>query len=139
MSEKTLKFDNIEVNKTEFHESKQPIDLNLVDTDKIVISDKFKRSDDGFKCFIGYKEDDIINPLCIILTQMSGYLKHFEKSEKNMSFMIENDIVLVKNNKNWNEIKNKLGINFHSQPIYDEKYIKTKLIEFSDVVNTNFF
>ena len=124
MSEKTLKFDNIEVNKTEFHESKQPIDLNLVDTDKIVISDKFKRSDDGFKCFIGYKEDDIINPLCIILTQMSGYLKHFEKSEKNMSFMIENDIVLVKNNKNWNEIKNKLGINFHSQPIYDEKYIK---------------
>ena len=139
MSEKTLKFDNIEVNKTEFHESKQPIDLNLVDTDKIVISDKFKRSDDGFKCFIGYKEDDIINPLCIILTQMSGYLKHFEKSEKNMSFMIENDIVLVKNNKNWNEIKNKLGINFHSQPIYDEKYIKTKLKEFSDVVNTNFF
>ena len=124
MSEKTLKFDNIEVNKTEFHESKQPIDLNLVDTDKIVISDKFKRSDDGFKCFIGYKEDDIINPLCIILTQMSGYLKHFEKSEKNMSFMVENDIVLVKNNKNWNEIKNKLGINFHSQPIYDEKYIK---------------
>ena len=124
MSEKTLKFDNIEVNKTEFHKSKQPIDLNLVDTDKIVISDKFKRSDDGFKCFIGYKEDDIINPLCIILTQMSGYLKHFEKSEKNMSFMIENDIVLVKNNKNWNEIKNKLGINFHSQPIYDEKYIK---------------
>ena len=124
MSEKTLKFDNIEVNKTEFHESKQPIDLTLVDTDKIVISDKFKRSDDGFKCFIGYKEDDIINPLCIILTQMSGYLKHFEKSEKNMSFMIENDIVLVKNNKNWNEIKNKLGINFHSQPIYDEKYIK---------------
>ena len=124
MSEKTLKFDNIEVNKTEFHESKQPIDLNLVDTDKIVISDKFKRSDDGFKCFIGYKEDDIINPLCIILTQMSGYLKHFEKSEKNMSFMIENDIVLVKNDKNWNEIKNKLGINFHSQPIYDEKYIK---------------
>ena len=124
MSEKTLKFDNIEVNRTEFHESKQPIDLNLVDTDKIVISDKFKRSDDGFKCFIGYKEDDIINPLCIILTQMSGYLKHFEKSEKNMSFMIENDIVLVKNNKNWNEIKNKLGINFHSQPIYDEKYIK---------------
>ena len=124
MSEKTLKFDNIEVNRTEFHESKQPIDLNLVDTDKIVISDKFKRSDDGFKCFIGYKEDDIINPLCIILTQMSGYLKHFEKSEKNMSFIIENDIVLVKNNKNWNEIKNKLGINFHSQPIYDEKYIK---------------
>ena len=41
MSEKTLKYDNVEVNKKEFHASKQAIDLNLVDTDKIVISDKF--------------------------------------------------------------------------------------------------
>ena len=29
MSEKTLKFDNIRVNKKEFHKSKQPIDLRL--------------------------------------------------------------------------------------------------------------
>ena len=31
MSEKTLKFDNAEGNKKEFHKSKQPIDLNLVE------------------------------------------------------------------------------------------------------------
>ena len=53
MSEKTLKFDNITVNKKEFHKSKQPIDLNLVNVDQIVISDKFKHSDDGFIYFIG--------------------------------------------------------------------------------------
>ena len=29
MAEKTLKFDNIRVNKKEFYKSKQPIDLNL--------------------------------------------------------------------------------------------------------------
>ena len=29
MSKKTLKFDNVEVNKTEFHASKQPIALNF--------------------------------------------------------------------------------------------------------------
>ena len=69
MSEKTLKFDNIEVNKKEFHKSKQPIDLNLVDINKIVISGKFKHSDDGFKHFIIYKKDDIAKPLCIILHQ----------------------------------------------------------------------
>ena len=33
MSEKTLKFDNITVNKKEFHKSKQPIDLELVNVD----------------------------------------------------------------------------------------------------------
>ena len=67
MNEKTLKFDNTEINKKEFHKSKQPVDLNLVDTNKIVISEKFKHSDDCFKYFIGYKKHDIVKPLCIIL------------------------------------------------------------------------
>ena len=35
MSEKTLKFDNIVVNKKEFHKSKQQIDLGLVNLDQI--------------------------------------------------------------------------------------------------------
>ena len=48
MSETTLKFDNIRVNKNEFHKSKQPIDLDLVKVDQIVVSDKFKHIDDGF-------------------------------------------------------------------------------------------
>ena len=68
MSEKTLKFDNVIVNKKEFHASKQAIALNLLDTDKIVISDRFGNSDNGSKYFIDYKEDDIIRPLCIILS-----------------------------------------------------------------------
>ena len=62
MSEKTLKYDNIRVNKREFQKPKQPVDLNLVNIDQIVVSDKFKHSDDGFKCFIGYKEDEIVKP-----------------------------------------------------------------------------
>ena len=49
MSEKTLKFDNIRVNKKEFHKSKQPIDLDLINVDQIVVSDKFKHSDYDFK------------------------------------------------------------------------------------------
>ena len=49
MSEKTLKFDNIRVNKKEFHKSKQPIDLKSVNVDQIVVSDRFKHSDNGFK------------------------------------------------------------------------------------------
>ena len=52
MSEKTPKFDNIVVNKKEFHKSKQPINLDVVNIDQVVISDKFKHSDDGFKYFI---------------------------------------------------------------------------------------
>ena len=51
MSEKTLKFNNIRVNKKEFHKSKQPIDLMLVNVDQILISDKFKHNGESFKYF----------------------------------------------------------------------------------------
>ena len=61
MSEKTLKFDNIVVNKKEFHKSKQPINLDLVDLDQIVIVDKFKHSDDNFKYFTGYRKVKFVN------------------------------------------------------------------------------
>ena len=41
MGEKTLKFNNIKVNKKKFHKSKQAIDLDSVDTGKIIVSNKF--------------------------------------------------------------------------------------------------
>ena len=56
----------LEFTKKEFHKSKQPIDLDLINVDQIVVSDKFKHNDDGFKYFIGYKEGEIVKPLCII-------------------------------------------------------------------------
>ena len=67
MSEKTLKFSNIEINKKEFQKSQQAIDLYSVTTDKIVVSDKFRDSEEGYKYFIRYKEDEFVRPLCIIL------------------------------------------------------------------------
>ena len=138
MSEKTLKFDNIVVNKKEFHKSKQPINLVLLNVDQIVISDKIKHNYDGFKYFIGYKEDDIVKPLCIILPQMSGYIKYFENGGKNMSFVIKDDDVLDKYNEIWNKIKKTLNTKFHSMPVYDEKYIKAKVREFNGAIKTNF-
>ena len=35
MGEKTLKFDNIKVNKNEFHKSKQPINIDLINVYQI--------------------------------------------------------------------------------------------------------
>ena len=40
-----ITFDNIIVNKKEFHKSKQPINFDLANVDQIVISGKFKNSD----------------------------------------------------------------------------------------------
>ena len=92
----------------------------------------------SYKYFIGYSHDDVIRPLCIILPQMSGYIKYFDNCGKNMSFKIEHESVCIKHTEIWNRIKNILDLKFHSQPIYDDKYIKTKVKTFNNTINTLF-
>ena len=73
-----------------------------VNEDQIVVSEKLKDNNEGFKYFIGYQEGEIVKPSCIILPQMSGYIKYFENGGKNMSLLIKDDEV-------W-EITNKFGM-----------------------------
>ena len=80
----------------------------------------------------------MIRPLCVILPQTSGYIEYFENGGKNMSFKIEDEDVYLKYNEIWNKIKSILNVNFHSQPIYDDKYIKTKVKKFNSMINTLF-
>ena len=47
----------------------------------------------GYNYFIGYKTDDCIRPLHIILPQRSGYIKWFDESN-DMSFIIKDANVL---------------------------------------------
>ena len=58
---------------------------------------------------------------------------------KNMSFKIEDESVYLKYTEIWNKIKNSLNSKFYSQPIYDDKYIKTKVKTFSSMINTPFW
>ena len=51
---------NGSLNKKEFHGSKPPTALNLVNVNQILISDKFKHSDTGCQYFIGYKDNNFI-------------------------------------------------------------------------------
>ena len=80
MSKKTLQFNDILLNKKEFHKSKESIDLFSVNIDQIVVSNKFKRNNESFKHFIGYQKGEILKPLCIILPQMCGYIKLIKKN-----------------------------------------------------------
>ena len=95
MGEKTLKFNNIRLDKKSFHKFKESIDLFSVNVDQIVVSDKFKHNNESFKDFIGYQNGEIVKPLFIILPQMSGYIKYFEIGGKNMSFFIKDDEVEI--------------------------------------------
>ena len=69
MGEKTLKFNNTKINKKEFHKSKQAIDLDSVDTNKIVVSDKFRHSEESFKYLL------VINKMKLLSHYVLSYLK----------------------------------------------------------------
>ena len=69
---------------------------------------------------------------------MSEYIKYFENGSKNMSFLIKDDEVWDKYDKIWDVIKNKLNIKFHSEPVYEYKYLKAKVREFDGMIKTNF-
>ena len=58
---------------------------------------------------------------------MSEYIKYFENGGKNMSFFKKDDKICKKYKNVCDAIKNKLGIKFHSKPIYEKKYLKVKV------------
>ena len=100
-----------------------------INVDQIVVSDKIKHSDEDFKYFIGYQESEIVRPLCIILPQLSGYIKCL--SWLKMIMCWTNTI------KFGTRLQKKLNIKFHSMPIYDETYTKVKVREFDGKIKTN--
>ena len=128
----------ITVDKKIFYSSKQAILLNSLDNSKIVISDKWKIHDTTIKFFIGYLNQDTIKPSCIILAQMSGFIKYFDDGGKNMSFEIENRNIYLKYSEISNKIKKLLGVKFNRPPIHNEEYIKTKVKIFNGVNSTSF-
>ena len=67
---------------------------------------------------------------------MSGYIKYFENGGKNMSFFIKDNEVWDKYDQIWDVIKDKLGIKFHSEPVYEYKYLKAEVREFDGVIKT---
>ena len=127
MSSRKIKFGDKEVNKKEFYSSKQAIPLDSVDLDKIVVSSKWKISDTTYKCLCGYLNNDVIQPLCVILRQMNGYIKYFDDGGKNMSFIKDDEEVYEKYNEIWEVVRKLLKLNFTVGPVRDDKYLIAKL------------
>ena len=84
MSSTKIKSGDKEVDKKEFYSSKQAIPLDSVDLDKIVVSSTWKINDTTYKYLCGYLNNDVIQPFCVILPQMNGYIKYFDDGGKNM-------------------------------------------------------
>ena len=101
--------------------------LDSVDLSKIVISSRWELNDTTYKYFFRYLNNVIIKSLCVILPQMSGYIKYFDNSGKYMSFVTDNKEIYGKYDEIWNVVKSLLKLKFAASPIRDDKYILVKL------------
>ena len=138
MSPKTIKFGDKKNNRKEFYSSKQAIPLDSVDLDNIVVSNKWKISDTTYKYFCGYLNNDVIQPLCVILPQMNGYIKYFDDGGKNMSFVTDDEEVYEKYNEILEVVRKLLKLKFTVGPVRDDKYLIARLKIFNGINRTTF-
>ena len=138
MSLKKIKFGDKEIDKKEFYSSKQAILLDSVDLDKIVVSSKWKINEATYKYLCGYLNNDVIQPLCVILPQMDGYIKYFDNGGKNMTFVTNNKKINDKYNEIWEVIRKLLKVKFAVNAVRDDKYLVAKLKIFNKINRTTF-
>ena len=136
MSSQKIKFGDKEVDKKKFYSSKEAILLDSVDLSKTVVSSRWKLNDTTYKYFCGYLNNDFIKPLCVILPQMSGYIKYFDNGGKNMSFVTNDKEVYGKYDEIWNIVKSLLKLKFAASPIRDDKYVLAELKIFKKNLTT---
>ena len=89
------------------------------------------------KYIIGYN-DNTISPLQLFLPKMTGYLNIFENGNRKMSFFTTNNEFLEKYTAIWEKISDLVNKKFDSDPIYNNKYINTKIRSYNNDIKTNF-
>ena len=68
---------------------------------------------------------------------MNAYTKYFDKNNKYINLLVNNKKIFKKHSDICNKIKSLIKKEFNSEPVYNDKYIKTKIKIYNDRVYTN--
>ena len=85
--------------------------------------------------------DKTIRPFVLVMPKMSGCVKTFKVKEgdnKLMSFRIDDKKLLEEYEAIWSNIEDLKNIKLNALPVFDGRYIKTKIRTFGFKVYTNF-
>ena len=69
---------------------------------------------------------------------MSAYRKKIVET-KYMSFLMKDNKLLEKYNEIWGKVSKVIKKRFVSEPVYNEKYLKTKIKSYERKININFY
>ena len=76
---KNIYFDNNKIKKSDFYKNKKAFQIDDIDINQILVSKiETYGTKNALKYFIGYN-DDVIRPLFVRLSQMTGYLNKLMK------------------------------------------------------------
>ena len=121
MSRKGVNFDDKKIKRSNFSKNKKVFQINNIDVNKTLLSkEEPYGTQNSFKHFIGYDDNDGSRLLCLKLPQMTDYAKNFEFNST-LSFKISDKQLLRKYNQIW-----------------EKKYIKAKIKTYGNSVITNF-
>ena len=118
--QKIITFGKVKIEKRSFHYRKDPVCLKDVDNDKTLLSKSF------FYFIIGSKYDCKIRLLQLILPKIRGRAKNFGGYIR-MSFLTEDDKLLQKYNKIWDNVCDSIKEEFRTEPVESEKHLRTKI------------
>ena len=82
--------------------TKKIFNIDDIDVNKILVSKKEQYGKyNSFKYFIGYNDNDVIRPLYLGLSQMTGYINKFDENKTTIYVMIKDKQLLKNYNKIW--------------------------------------
>ena len=78
MSGNNVNSDDKKIKRSDFYKNKKVLQIDNIDVNKILVSKEDPYgTQNSFKYFIGYNDNDVIRPLCLKLSQMTGYAEKF--------------------------------------------------------------
>ena len=92
MSIKKINFDDKKIKKTDFYKNKYKKIFNIddIDVNKILVSRKeLYGTNNALKYFIGYNDNAVIRPLCLMLSKMTGYIRKFDENKNKNKIKIK--------------------------------------------------
>ena len=140
ISGKSIKFDNKKIRKIDFYKNKKVNSIDDFDFNKTLVSIKEPYgTNNSFRYFTGYNDNDVIRPSNVSLPQMADYIRKFDENAT-MPFRANNKQLLNNYNKIWEKSEKLMKIDFESKPFYgdNDKYIKTKIRIYAGSIITNF-
>ena len=123
----------------EFYKNKEVNSIDDIDVNKILVSkNEPYGTKNSFKYFIWYNDNDVIRPLCVRLSQMTGCARTFDENAS-MSCSANNKQLLKNYNKIWKKVDKLMRIDFESKSVHGDydKYIKTKIKIYAGSMITN--